>query len=332
MLAARVDGPGRVEVVEIPEPDVLPGTVVVRVGACGICGTDLHILDGELPSVRYPVVPGHEFAGVVAGVGAGVDEVREGDRVAVDPSLPCGTCRYCRVNRGNLCERWAATGVTVNGAFAELVRVPAARVYTVPDDMDLPAAALIEPVSCAVHGIDRLAPRPGETALIVGGGTMGVILAELMRHSGAGLVVICERRPERLERARAAGFEHVAEDLDTIAERFPGGFDNVIEVTGVTAVVERAALAVAPGGKLLIFGVTPAGETARFEPFAIYNRELTIIGSMAVLASFGRALELVAAGVVRADRIVTARYPLASFAEAVAAMRGGQGLKTQIEP
>jgi len=172
--AAIWEAPGELRIGGRPDPTPEAGELVVRVGACGLCGTDVHIADGDFPPAPYPLVPGHEFAGevVAAGAGAGV-ELEEGARVAVDPSLFCGHCTFCRAGRGNLCADWNAIGDTVDGAFAEYVRVPVANAYRLPDELSLRAGALVEPVSCAVRGLHRLRVAPGESVLVVGAGRWG---------------------------------------------------------------------------------------------------------------------------------------------------------------
>lgn len=170
MRAVVIDEPGSVRVGEVPDPAPDAGGIVVRVGACGICGTDLHIATGEFPPTPYPIVPGHEFAGEIVALGAGVpSELYEGARVAVDPSIFCGHCTPCRAGRGNLCANWNATGDTVDGAFAELVSVPAKNAYLLPDGLSLREGALVEPLSCAVHGLRRLGDvEVGQSVLMVG--------------------------------------------------------------------------------------------------------------------------------------------------------------------
>ncbi|MBA2596363.1 MAG: alcohol dehydrogenase catalytic domain-containing protein, partial [Chloroflexia bacterium] len=174
MRAVVVEKPGFVRVEDVPEPEPGPGDVVVQVGACGICGTDVHIIDGEFPPARYPVIPGHEFGGEVVAVGADVTAYRAGDRVGVEPTLNCGACYYCQRGMGNLCERINGVGTTQPGGFAERVAVPQRTLHHLPDDMTLSAAALIEPVACVVRGFHRLQPQPGETYLIYGAGPMGL--------------------------------------------------------------------------------------------------------------------------------------------------------------
>ena len=186
-----------------PDPTPGPGDVVVRVRACGICGTDIHIIDGEFPPTVYPIIPGHEFGGDVVEVGAEVVGVSVGDRVSINPTLNCGSCFFCQRGQGNLCERWNAVGVGRHpGGFAEFVAVPARTAYPLPAGMVFDSAALIEPVSCVVRGFHRLQPKVGETYLVYGVGPMGLLNAQLARFNGASLVAIVDINESRLERAR----------------------------------------------------------------------------------------------------------------------------------
>jgi 2-desacetyl-2-hydroxyethyl bacteriochlorophyllide A dehydrogenase len=332
MKAVRVNEPGSVTVVDIPEPAAGPDEVVLRVGACGICGTDVHIIDGEFPPTVYPIVIGHEFGGEVTAVGENVQGIAVGDKVGVDPTLNCGGCYYCQRGMGNLCERWNAVGVAnAQGGFAEYVAVPARVVYPLPAGMSMKAAALIEPVSCVVRGFHRLQPQPGETYLIYGAGPMGLLNAQVARYHGASLVALIDLNQSRLDRARDEfGFAHVAQTLEDLREIAPRGFDNVIEATGVTKVAERAIDAVKRRGKLLLFGVCPPGEKASYDAFKIYNEEITILGSMAVLNSYGPAIDIIASGAVDAEKMVTDTFPLEEFPEALAHARSGKGLKVQV--
>lgn len=332
MRAVQIFAPGEFGLVELPSPEPGPGDLLVEVGATGICGTDLHILAGEFPPAPYPLVAGHEIAGTVVEVGDGVVGFSVGDRVAVDPSLFCGTCEYCRKHRGNLCDHWGAIGDTVDGGFAELVRVPAANAYVMPKGMSFAAGALVEPVSCAVHALDRLDHELGAPALLYGAGAMGLILAQLLRHTGSGEVSIVDTNEQRLARAESFGFTSVATRYGDLPDARRGGFERVIDATGVTSVVQEAIGAVRKGGTLLVFGVTPAGGMASFEPFKVYNEEISLVGSMAVLASYGRAVDLVSRGAVDADKMVTRQYGLDEFGKALDDVRHGSGIKTQIVP
>jgi 2-desacetyl-2-hydroxyethyl bacteriochlorophyllide A dehydrogenase len=332
MNAVIVDKPGSVRVDQVPDPEFGPKDVVIKVGACGICGTDIHIIDGEFPPTKYPIIPGHEFGGTVVAVGEEVIGVKVGDRVGVDPTLNCGECYFCQRGMGNLCERWNAVGVTTTGGFAECVAVPERTVYPLPDDMTFAEAALIEPVSCVVHGFHMLQPRVGDTYLIYGAGPMGLQNAQVARFNGASVVAIIDINPSRLDIARSFGFDVVGASLDDVRHVAPRGFDIVIEATGRTKVAEKAIDAVIRRGKLLLFGVCPPGEKAAYDAFKIYNEEITILGTMAVLNSYGPAIDVLSAGAVDAKKMVTHTFPIAQFAEAVDLVRQGGGLKVQIDP
>ena len=333
MKAVVVEKPGCVQVKDVPEPVAGPKDIIVAVGACGICGTDLHIIDGEFPPTTYPIIIGHEFGGTVVAVGDAVVGVSVGDRVGVDPTLNCGECYFCQRGQGNLCERWNAVGVGAHpGGFAERVAVPERSVYHLPEQMSFAAAALIEPVSCVLHGFHLLSPKPGDSYLVYGAGPMGLQNAQVARFFGARVVALIDLNPARLEIARSFGFDVVGQSLDEVRHVAPRGFDNVIEATGKTRVAELAIDAVIRRGKLLLFGVCPPGEKAAFDPFKIYNEELSIIGTMAVLNSYGPAIDLLASGAVDAGKMVTHTLPLDQFADAVALVRAGDGLKVQIDP
>src|SRR3954454_22548825 len=333
MKAIVVEKPGAVRLQDVPEPEVGPKEVLITVGVCGICGTDLHIIDGEFPPTTYPIIPGHEFGGTVAKVGPEVVDFKVGDRVGVDPTLNCGECYFCQRGKGNLCERWNAVGVgNHSGGFAERVSVPERSVYHLPEGMSFAAAALIETVSCVVHGFHLLKPTIGESYLIYGAGPMGLQNAQLARYYGASDVAIIDINPKRQEIARDFGFTTVGSSLDDVRSRAPRGFDNVIEATGKTKVAELAINAVIRGGKLLIFGVCPPEEKAGYDVFKIYNDEITIVGSMAVLQSYGPAISVLQTGALDVEKMVTDTFPLDQFEDAITKMRTGAGLKIQIDP
>lgn len=295
----------------------------------GLCGTDLHILDGQFaPSL--PIVPGHEFAGEIVAVGRGVERLAVGDRVAVDPSLYCGACAECRRGRGNLCERWGAIGVSTAGGAADFAVAPAGSCVVLPDDVDLRDAALIEPLSCAVHGFDVVNVRLGDRCLIYGAGTMGLINLSLALRSGATTVEVVDLNRTRLDRAKAAG---AASAVVSATELDAGlGWDLVIDCTGVVAAIEDGLGRVRRGGTFLQFGVADETAVASWSPFQIYNKEITIAGSMAVLHSFERAAELFAAGVLDAGSIISDRIPLEQYPAALDRFRRGLGTKTQVLP
>jgi 2-desacetyl-2-hydroxyethyl bacteriochlorophyllide A dehydrogenase len=329
MRAAVITAPGEVGTTTFADPSPALGEVVVAVAACGICGTDLHLVDGHVDA-PLPLVPGHELTGEVVALGAGVVDLHVGDRVAVDPNQPCGGCRPCRRGRQNLCERYAALGVTMAGGAAEYVAAPARSCVRLPDGVDLAQAALIEPLSCAVRGFDVLQLPVGDRVLIYGAGTMGLMNLALALRAGAGSVDVVDLDPGRLDRARALGARHAVTAPDEVEA--PDGWDAVIDCTGVIAAIEDGLSRVGRGGTFLQFGVAPQHASASWSPFRVYRDEIRIVGSMAVLHSFERAAELFAEGAVDADALITDRFPLEGYAAAISAFRSGAGLKLQILP
>jgi 2-desacetyl-2-hydroxyethyl bacteriochlorophyllide A dehydrogenase len=329
MKAAVIQAPGVVEVTDVADPVPGPRDVVVEVAACGLCGTDLHILHGEF-APTLPIVPGHEFAGTVVEVGAEVTERRVGDRVAVDPSLFCNECHYCRRGRNNLCERWAAIGVSVPGGAARYARAPVANCVPLPGHVRVEDAALIEPLSCAVRGYDILRAELAATILIYGAGTMGLMMLELAKRTGAVSVDVVDINAERLATARELGCTSAvtsAAELDR-----PRGWQVVIDATGNARAIQDGLDRVGRGGTFLQFGVADYAARATIEPYRIYNQEITITGSMAVLHSYERAAELFATGILDPEVFISDRLPLEKYPQALEQFAAGIGRKIQVLP
>ncbi|AZQ32307.1 alcohol dehydrogenase [Streptomyces cyaneochromogenes] len=329
MKAAVIEAPGKVTVTTVPDPAPGPREVVVDVAACGLCGTDLHILQGEF-APTLPVVPGHEFAGEVVGLGSEVTELAIGDRVAVDPSLYCHECRYCRTGHNNLCDRWQAIGVTVAGGAAEYAVAPVANCVRLPDHVDVQDAALIEPLSCAVRGYDVLNSRLGSHVLIYGSGTMGLMMLELAKRTGAASVDVVDVNPERLATAEKLGCSQAALSADELGR--PTGWDVVVDATGNAAAIQDGLDRVAKAGTFLQFGVSDYATTATISPYRVYNQEITITGSMAVLHSYERAAELFATGVLDPQLFISHRLPLTEYPQALDRFAAGQGRKIVVLP
>ncbi|MFI6857612.1 zinc-dependent alcohol dehydrogenase family protein [Streptomyces sp. NPDC050416] len=330
MKAAVITQPGSVEIATVDDPAPGPREVVVEVAATGLCGTDLHILQGEF-APKLPIIPGHEFAGEVVALGSEVTELALGDQVAVDPSLYCLECHYCRLGHNNLCERWAAIGVTHPGAAAEYAVAPAANCVRLPDHVDAQDAALIEPLSCAVRGYDVLRSRLASRVLVYGAGTMGLMMLQLAKATGAASVDVVDLNAERLATAWQLGCTAGAASADEL-DRPPYGWDLVVDATGNAKAIQDALGRVGKGGTYLQFGVADYAARATIEPYRIYNQEITITGSMAVLHSFERAADLFATGVIDPRVFISDRLPLAAFQDAVARFQAGIGRKIQIQP
>src|SRR5437762_7479313 len=340
MRAVVIDAPGRIRVDNVPDPTPRPDELLIRVEACGICGTDLHIIDGESPLACYPIVPGHEFAGEVVALGSDIAQnngnggtnITVGSRVAIDPNLYCGQCDFCRTGHENLCLHYTALGVTMNGAIAQYVAVPMRMAYMLPNSVSWREAALIEPVSCAVHAMHSLSPRSGDTFLIVGAGTMGLLLLQLALRGGASRVAMVDVNMQRLASAEELGATRTYNNIERALKDESLGFNCVIDATGVPAVIENAFMAVKRGGKFMVFGVASNEARISLSPFRIYNDEITIIGSMAILFSFQAALDLISGGMINTEAMLTSALPLQDFPRALDMVRQGKGVKTQILP
>ncbi len=331
MKAVVIDKPNEVSVREVDDPIPAPGQALIKVEACGICGTDIHVIRGEFAPTRYPIIPGHEFCGEVVAVGSEVRNLRVGDFVAVDPSLFDGTCRQCRMGRFNLCEHWNAIGVgSANGACAEFVAVPAVNAFRLPTDIPRNWGALVEPLSCAVHGLDQVGIRAADDYLIYGAGTMGLLLGQLVKDSGAERLDIVDTNPKRHALAKRLGADRVAISAAELDR--PEGWDVVIDATGAVPAIEDGIRRVARGGTFLMFGVANADAKATISPFRVYNDEIKIIGSMAVLHSFERALALLTKGVIDSEAMITDRFSLDDYSKAIDAFLSGRGLKVQVAP
>ena len=317
MRALVVDGPGRYGLREMPRPAPGPGEVLLRIGHCGICGTDLRLVSGRYPVPAFPLVIGHEFAGEVVAVGSGVSHPAPGQAAAVDVIKPCGTCHLCRRGSPALCESTSELGIHEPGGLAEYVAVPAPNVHPLPEGMSTLAGALAEPLACAIHGQDRIAVELGDTVAVVGAGAQGVLHLALALLRGAARVIVSARRERRRRRAAAMGADLVLDPalddpvgrvLDATAGR---GVDVAIDATGSAEGCAAAVRMVRRGGRVLVYGAAPSGAPLPATAFEIYERELTIAGSFGGTGdTWPRAIELIAAGRIDVAGLVDAEWPL----------------------
>jgi 2-desacetyl-2-hydroxyethyl bacteriochlorophyllide A dehydrogenase len=329
MQAAIITAPGSVEINDVPDPTPGPGEVVVEVAASGICGTDIEIFDGVYRG-SLPVIPGHEFAGTVVAVGAYVDDLRIGDRVAADPNVPCLRCRYCHEGRVNLCDNYAAYGVTMNGASAQYVSVLEHLCVVVPDGLQLAHAALIEPLSCALHGWDLIGGQAGKRAVIYGSGTMGLMMLQLAAAFGVSGVDMIDTNPLKLEAARSLGARSVSGHAsETMPER---GWDLVIDATGAAAAISDGLSRLAKGGTYLQFGVAAPEARVEINPYLIYEHELRIIGAVCPRHSFARAASLLGEGTINPVPLISDIFPVADYQAALTKFSTGQSRKILIAP
>jgi D-arabinitol dehydrogenase (NADP+) len=316
MKAGKIEAPGRATFGRAEIPPVGADDVLIQVRAAGICGTDIHILKGEYEA-QYPLIPGHEFSGVVAGVGDRVTRYQVGDRVTADPNIPCNRCPACQRNEPNQCHNLAAVGVTRDGAFAEFVTVPEGNVFAI-GNMSFAAAALVEPLACVAWGLERLRIPPGASALIFGAGPMGCLLAQALRYSGASKVLVVDIVPHRLALVAELGAtdtlladENHTKYLNTFE---PGGFDLVVDATGIPQVLEDAFQYLRPRGTLWVFGVTPRDTRISFMPYEVFRKDLTIIGSFAVNRTFQASIAMIQSGIVKVEPLISHALPIEDFA------------------
>ena len=334
MRAAVFKGQGVVMLEDVPEPTVeADDDVVIEVEACGVCGTDLQILN--VPP-GHPadagVVMGHEFIGRVRAVGANAGELKVGQRVTVDPDPKCGICGPCRAGRPASCENVRALGIFRDGALARLVKAPADAVFPLSDSPPAAIAALIEPLACVVNGVNKANPRPGESAVIFGAGAIGCLFLAMFKAAGAGPVLVVEPQAARAAVATAVGADAVVAPADLDERRralMPHGADIVVDAVGSQfgTAVEHAAL----GGRIVLFG---QNQTARppIHQYTITERSLTVLGSYVTAFTFPTAIRLVETGALNLEPIVTDVLPLDRLSEGLDLLRSGEATKVVITP
>ncbi len=327
---------GEMQITQVPTPSPGPGEVLVRVEASGLCGTDKHIFSGKY-AATYPLIPGHEYAGTVVELGPGVAELQVGDLVSADPNITCGKCPYCRRGKDHLCVNLQALGVTRAGGFAEFSVVPVTHAYRLPAGMTAEEGALIEPLACALRGRQRGGVQPGDTVMILGGGTMGGLLMQLARGAGAAKVVVAEPIELRRQTLASLGadvtFDPRAQDsLEAVRAVDPEGADVVYEAAGHAETAQLALSLAKKGGTVVFFGCVEPEYDIRVNPALINERELTICGSFNNPFTHAAAVELVASGRVQLAPFVSHRFALADFPQAFAYFGAPESYKLVILP
>lgn len=336
MKAALFTSAGILTVGEHPLRAITADDVIIRVDACGVCGTDVHIVKKESRSTP-PVVLGHEFSGVVTETGSAVQGFSIGDRVAVDPNICCGICYFCRRGEVHLCSSLRALGVDIDGGMAEFCVVPVQQLYLLPPEFPAHAAPFIEPVSCVLHGIDRARISTGDTVVILGGGTIGLMMMQLARASGASRTIVVEPLEHKRTIARSLGATIVIDPKtvtvnDMIRDITGVGADVVIDCAGNVSVAQSALQLARRGGTVEFFGVCPIGQTFPIEPNQVFFKELTIVGSYVNPHTFDRAISALAAGTIRVDEFPVNRFTLDEVHEGLRYQEQGLTIKSIIEP
>lgn len=340
MKAAVFEKPHHLNVVAKPLRKLQGNEILVKVEACGVCGTDVHIVEGTSRSTP-PVVLGHEYAGIIEDAPAGKNDFPSdflsGQRIAIDPNISCGTCFYCRRGLVHLCSNLRALGVDIDGGMAEYCIVPAKQLFHIPPDLSIEASAFIEPVSCAIHGIDKANIAIGDTVAIIGGGTIGLIMMQLAKAAGAARVIVIEPLEQKRQIAEQLGAEIIIdpgkeEPVAMVHDLTRVGADVVIECVGKVQTMQTAVDVARRGGTVEFFGVCPIGLTMSIEPNKIYFKELSIVGSYINPHTFSRSIAVLQSGTVRVDKFRVDTFPLDGVHEALAYQREGKTIKSIIRP
>jgi 2-desacetyl-2-hydroxyethyl bacteriochlorophyllide A dehydrogenase len=292
--------------------------VLIKVLASGICGTDIHILEGEYLG-DYPVIPGHEFSGVVEQVGQAVSRIKVGDKVAVEPNIACDNCRYCLNNQQNFCENWQAIGVTLPGGMAELVIAPEKAVFNI-GELEFEEGAFVEPLSCVLHGIQKIRIRLADRVAIVGAGPIGNLLLQVVKTQGAQCVTVVELDEVRAEAAQAAGADEVYRSLDDLPK---DAFEVVIDATGVIPVMARTPEFARKGGRILLFGV-PQKSNIKFDAFTLFQKGLTLLTSYTSVRNSLQAIDLLKNKRINVKPLISHHLPLSEFERGVTLIKNKQ--------
>ncbi|MBQ2990355.1 MAG: zinc-dependent alcohol dehydrogenase family protein [Clostridia bacterium] len=317
-----------------------PEDVLVKVHACGVCGTDVHIYHGEEGSapVTPPVVLGHEFSGVVEKIGSQVTLCSVGDHVTLDPNMYCGKCRPCREGKKQNCEHLFALGVNTDGGFAQYCVAPQAQCYRVLPQVDLDVAAMAEPLACAIHGIDNAKIRLGQNVLVVGGGAIGLLMVQLAKLSGAAKVLLSEpvalRRRLGLEVGADGVIDPVNESISEAVKAICGtdGVDVVIECVGNTKAVAQAIEAAGLGATILLFSVPSVGATVDLPLMDVFKKELHITGSIINPDTHQRAVDMINSGRLEIKKLITHVFDIEHLEDAIKCQMGSESIKVIVRP
>lgn len=303
---------------QVPKPVITANEVLIRVKACGICGSDIHGFDGSTGRRKPPVIMGHEAAGVIEAIGADVKGWTVGDRVTFDSTIYCGHCDYCMKGQVNLCGNRRVLGVSCedyrrDGAFAEYVAVPAHILYKLPDAVSFDEASLVEPLSVALHAVN-LCPRDlNASVTVVGAGKIGLLVVQTLRAAGYGKIIVIDRNPTHrqlsLEMGADASFDFCPEAVEKVrAETNGEGTDIVLEVVGVDESFNLAVQSVRKGGTVVLVGnISP---TVSFPMQLVVTRQITLRGSCASAGEYPACLDMIARGAIKLEKIISATAPL----------------------
>lgn len=322
----------RIENRDIPKPK--SHEVLIKVKACGVCGTDNSLYRGDYPA-NYPVIIGHEFAGDVVEIGSEVNSFKIGDRVTVDPNRVCHKCFYCRSGQEHLCINIQSMGVHIDGSDTEYCVMLDTNVYKIPDSLTYESAAFCEPLACAIHGVDLDGIKSGDTVVIMGAGGMGNLITQCVKNAGAANILVFEpikhRRDLALENGATLAFNPLEVDLKHEVTKIKEiGADVVIEVAGNSKAQSDCISLVRKGGTVQFFGCSPKDNFIQINPFSLNENEIKIIGSFDNQFSTGRAVELLAANKIRVDNLISHRIQLSDYLDVFKIFGTPESLKLMV--
>jgi 2-desacetyl-2-hydroxyethyl bacteriochlorophyllide A dehydrogenase len=327
MRAAVADGHGSIAIRDLPVPAAQQGWVVIAPVGTGVCGTDLHLIEGDYPHGRFPVVPGHEFAGYISEVGPGVTGFSEGDYVGVNPNVSCGTCTWCRKGATNLCVNLFPVGVAIDGSCAEYVAVPEQIVYRLDTTIVHRAAPLIEPFACVLHALERVPDWRNEEIVVFGAGSIGLMAVILARAESAAGIRIVEPNATR----RAAALKLGAIEAATSAQELDRTvFDIALDASGHPAAISEALVALGPRGRLIQMGVASPAATVALSPYEVFAKELSIIGSNSLAEKYSESAERMVDLQGELTSVVTATFSLEEYENALTAAKSPDHVKVQV--
>ena len=320
MKAIQIKSPGHVVLVDQNILKPKANEVLIKIMASGICGTDIHIFNGDYLS-NYPIVPGHEFSGIIEHVGKDVIRFQVGDRVAVEPNISCDNCYYCLNNHQNFCENWQAIGVTLQGGMAQYIIVPEKVTFHI-NDLPFESGAFMEPLSCVLHGIERINIRISDRVAILGAGPIGLLFLQMVQLQGATSVTVLENQTSRAEIAKRFGANHVANNIKELKDE---DFDIVIDATGKISIMDKTIDLVRRGGKVLLFGVPSAGEMINFEGIKLFQKGLTLFSSFTSVRNSYQAISLLQSKQIVVSELISHTLPLSDFGKGVELIEKGIG-------
>ncbi len=351
MQAAVLMDVQKVEVKDVPEPRMPKGGLLIEVAACAICGTDVKMYRYGYAAARLPLIPGHELSGTIVQSDADEAGYKTGNRVTINPNIPCGVCYYCRRGLQTACDDLYITGVHGNGGFARFVTVPAQAVeqgcvFHIPENVTFEEAALIDPASCAVNAAQLSGVKPGDTVAVIGAGPAGCLNVEVCRAVGASKIVLVQRSPQRLEKAVFTGADvYVSSTLEDPVERILNetkgrGADAVIVACASGEAQKQAIQIVAKRGNVNFFGGLPKSDTEgtaspfiQFDSNLVHYKESSITGTHGGSNSHCEiALDMISSGRIRAKEYISFRFGLSHFQEALRTAEEKKGLKVFVNP